>query len=128
MVRNTEMRMMVNITFFVIIVLKFYILLCLYPFPLTAFHFDNCDGKSILGGGGVKNNRLSENIRDKLCKISRNIIIITTAGIIICVKKQLSIREYSGKISRIIITSLIIFGVKIFGTNRAKFHEPQSPS
>ena len=91
--RNTEMRMMVNITFFVIIVLKFYILLCLYPFPLTAFHFDNCDGKSILGGVGVKNNRLSENIRDKLCKISRTITIITTNDIIIFSRKA---TDYSG--------------------------------
>ena len=38
---------------------------------LTAFHFGNCDRKSILSGVGVKNNRLSENIRDKLCKILR---------------------------------------------------------
>ena len=41
------------------------------PLHLTAFHLGNCDRKSILSGVGVKNNRLSENIRDKLCKILR---------------------------------------------------------
>ena len=48
----------------------FHFVFTLFP-CLTAFHFDNCDGKSIQGGVGVKNNRLSANIRDKLCKISR---------------------------------------------------------